>query len=125
KPFLWVVDDMPHGVDRDSLFKWLAPHPLGRTLLTTRSREYSALGSDVSLKALTSDEAYELLITAPDRRKPADNAEEKAARQIVERLGCHPLAVEVAAAALKWQSHVEFLARLDDPTYDELDLALD
>src|SRR5208337_3682556 len=40
---LWVVDDVPNGLDGDALRRWLAPHTLARTLVTTRSREYSSL----------------------------------------------------------------------------------
>jgi len=39
-PFLWVVDDVPAGLDADAFRRWLAPASSGKTLLTTRSREY-------------------------------------------------------------------------------------
>ena len=125
RPFLWVVDDIPSGLDRETLLRWLAPHPLGKTLLTTRSREYDPLGIPVPLGTLTLDEAYQLLTRPPDRREPDGEAEETAARAIVERLGCHALAVDVAGAALRLQSFGDFLVALDDLTRDELELAKD
>ncbi|MDQ3565210.1 MAG: toll/interleukin-1 receptor domain-containing protein [Pseudomonadota bacterium] len=125
KPFLWVVDDIPSGLDRDLLLRWLAPHPLGKTLLTTRSRQYEALGVLVYLGVLAAGEAYDLLTKAPERRQPSGETEEAAARAILDRLGCHALAVDVAGAALRLQSFGDFLAALDDPTRDELDLARD
>jgi hypothetical protein len=49
KTFLWIVDDVPQDMDIETLKRWLAPHPLGKTLITTRSREYSSLGEPVPL----------------------------------------------------------------------------
>ena len=43
EPFLWFVDDLPSGLAANTLRSWLAPHPLGKTLITTRSQEYEAL----------------------------------------------------------------------------------
>lgn len=125
QPFLWVVDDVPSGLGHDSLVGWLAPHPLGRTLVTTRSREYGALGVVVALGVLDPDAAYELLTHAPGRRAPIGEGEELAARAIVERLGGHALAVDVAAALLRLQSYADVLAELNDPTRDALELARD
>jgi len=82
-PFLWVVDDIPSDMDVESLERWLAPHPLGKTLITTRTKEYNSLGHLIPLDVLASDEAWELLISW---RKPAGEEEEDAARQRLEQL---------------------------------------
>jgi hypothetical protein len=71
EPFLWVVDDLPAGMDMDTLERWLTPHPLGKTLITTRTREYGSLGTPIHLKVLEPDEAYELL-TSQRRPKGAE-----------------------------------------------------
>lgn len=35
---LWIVDDLPDGLDGDGLEAWCAPAACGRTFMTTRSR---------------------------------------------------------------------------------------
>ncbi len=67
KAFLWVVDDIPSGMTVDKLQRWLTPHPLGKTHVTSRSREYKALGTPVPLGVLQADEAWQLLAL---HRKP-------------------------------------------------------
>ncbi len=103
EPFLWVVDDLPSGMGEGAVQRWLAPHPLGKTLITTRSHEYDSLGSQVRLDVLLPDEAYELLTS---RREPVGAEEEVSARGIVKDLGYHSLAVDVAGAALHASSVV-------------------
>ena len=61
KPCLWVVDDVPNGLDGEALRRWFAPHPLARTLITTRSREYGSLAHGIDLSVLAPQEAYQLL----------------------------------------------------------------
>jgi hypothetical protein len=60
KPCLWVVDDVPNGLDGEALRRWFAPHPLARTLITTRCGEYGSLAKGVDLSVLTSDEALQM-----------------------------------------------------------------
>ena len=123
KPFLWIVDDLGAGLG-EAVRAWLAPSPLGKTLVTTRSREYGAIGTSLPLGVLTPQEAFELLCA---RRKPVGPDEESAARGIAEDLGHHALAVDVAGAALEAQaglvSFAQFRENLADPAEDELELA--
>ncbi len=123
---LWVVDDIPSGLDAERLRHWFAPHPLARTLLTTRSRTYDALATPVDLGVLDKADAYQLLT---DHRSPEGKAEVDAARSLVEELGCHALAVDVVGAALRksagLQTFSDFRASLANPTQDELELAAD
>jgi hypothetical protein len=123
KPFLWIADDVPSGMDVETLQRWLAPHPLGRTLITTRSREYSSLGTLINLGVLEPEEAWELLTLW---RKPDGKEEEDAARLLINDLGCHALAVDIAGAALHasegLQSFADFRDDLASPTRDELNL---
>lgn len=112
EPCLWIVDDMRSGLSLGELEKlWNAHWPGASTLITTRSKEYGATGSVLDLGVLSSGEAFGLLCSG---RKPADGAEENAAHRIVELLGCHPLAVEVAGSYLaqgvdSFQSYAEAL----------------
>jgi len=123
-PFLWVVDDIPSGMDVESLERWLAPHPLGKTLITTRTKEFNSLGHLIPLDVLAPDEAWDLLISW---RKPAGEEEEVAARQLIKDLGFHALALDVTGAVLHasegFQSFAEFREDLASPTRDELELA--
>lgn len=124
EPFLWVVDDLPAGMDRDTLERWLAPHPLGKTIITTRTREHVSLGTLICLDVLKPDEAYELLTS---QRRPKGTEEADAARKLLKDLGYHALAVDVAGAALQASlsstPFVDFINDLADPTNDELEFA--
>ncbi len=123
-PFLWIVDDLPSGLERQALEKWVAPNASGRTLITTRSRDYDATGAPLSLDVLTSEEAYQLLT---GHREPQGPDEEEAARGLAQDLGCHALAVDVAGAYLACSTEREpyaaFRAGLRNTSEDELELA--
>ena len=124
--FLWIVDDLASGLTSDAARAWLAPHPSGKTLFTTRSREYEAIGNSIRLDVLEPNEAYELLC---HYRNPIGPEEEKAARSIAADLGYHPLALAVCSRALEakagLQSFGEFRAALGKQSQDELELAGD
>jgi len=121
---LWVVDDMPAGLPVDTLRSWFAPHPLLKTLFTTRSREYTAIAAEVALGVLPEDDAYALLTS---RVKSSGAAEESAARATIQALGAHALALDVAAAALTnyegTTSFQDFARELEIPDADSLELA--
>ncbi len=113
QPFLWILDDWPQGSDNETLKRWSAPVPgLGRTLVTTRSQLHKNLGTTLALSTLEPEDAYALLTRGG---RPDTRAEETAARQIVERLGRHALAVDVAGAAVQALGYPAFLAMLDRP----------
>ena len=98
EPCLWIVDDVPSGFHPTELESaWIARWAGASTLLTTRSQEYGALGDVLDLAVLSSGEAFGLLCS---QRQPANNTEQTAAQQIVELLGYHPLAVDVAGSYL-------------------------
>ena len=124
KRCLWVVDDIPGGLDGQALRRWFAPHPLARTLLTTRSREYGAQAAGIDLSVLPPDEAYQLLTS---RRTPPDDSEREQARLLAEELGWHALALDVTGAALASFGEAEpyrrFRAELERKDKDALDLA--
>jgi len=126
KSFLWVVDDLPAGMDEDTLQRWLAPHPLGKTLITTRTHEYGSLGNPIHLDVLEPDEAHELLISW---RIPNGSEEENAAHKLLKDIGYHALAVDVAGAAIRASisptPFIDFVNALTSPTEDELEFAKD
>ncbi|MCF3172368.1 toll/interleukin-1 receptor domain-containing protein [Streptomyces sioyaensis] len=117
QPCLWIVDDVPGQLPPDLLRELAAPHPLGRTIMTTRWRGYQLPIVDVDV--LHPDEAYHLLITA---RVPAGPPEEAAARTLAERLGFHALAVDLARGCLADQpglTYTELLGQLADTQHGD------
>jgi TIR domain/NB-ARC domain len=124
KRCLWVVDDVPNGLDGEALPRWFAPHPLARTLITTRSREYRSLASGIDLSVLAPDEAHQLLIS---RRQASDAGEEEQAHLLAEDLGRHALALDVTASALQRSVAAapfrNFRTKLSRPDKDAMELA--
>ena len=124
QPFLWVVDDLPGGLGRRAFDGWCAPGRYGRTLVTTRSHAYRAIGDPIELDVLSTDEGVELLAKHRSTEGPD---ERQAARGLVEDLGGHALAIDVVGAALAAERGVRGLAdyceALSDPSRDELELA--
>ena len=121
---LWVVDDLPSAMPTDKLRRWFAPHPLSKTLITSRSREHSALPGCIHLDVLSLEDGYELLTW---RRQPRGESEVAAAHAIVKSLGGHALAIDVVAAALSaaegLESYASFQAELGLENKDALELA--
>jgi hypothetical protein len=124
EPCLWVVDDLPDGLQVSQVQALLAPHPIACTLLTTRSRGYGDLAAVVDLDVLPPEDALTLLT----QHRPARSDQETTdAAGLVADLGYHALAVDVAGAALRTQaglgSFAQFRTALRDPSQDELGLA--
>jgi Tetratricopeptide repeat len=118
---LWIVDDVPSGITASDLQRyWFARGANASTLITTRSREYSALGQQLDLDVLSPEEAVKLLTRG---RCTEDTAEEAAAQQLTEALGYHPLAVEVAGSYLAkgTQSLQGYLDELTQSQHDALE----
>jgi hypothetical protein len=124
KACLWVVDNVPNGLDGDVLRRWFAPYPQARTLITTRSGEYGSLVKGIELSVLEPDAAYQLLTT---RRVPLDGDEEAQARLLAADLGYHALALDVTASALFSSAAAKpfggFRAKMARPERDALVLA--
>jgi len=60
QPFLWIVDRAPADYSVDAIRSWLAPHPLGDTILISRSSEYSQLGPQIHIENLHADTPEDL-----------------------------------------------------------------
>jgi tetratricopeptide (TPR) repeat protein len=118
QPFLWVVDDLPPDLGTEALSDWLAPHPYGCTLFTTRTRRFTHVAT-LELPQLDPDEARGLL-TRQRRLTPEDAA---VADQICAALGYHALAVDVTAALIERRGLEGTLHALRNPDRDALALA--
>lgn len=114
QPFLWIVDDLPADPGSNGLAPWLAPHPLGRTLITTRARRFNHV-SRIELPQLGNDEALRLL----SRGKLLSEADHASAQTICRELGYHALAVDVAAALIEQRGFANFLGRLQQASTDK------
>jgi len=118
---LWVVDDVASGLTpADFERDWTARWPRASTLITTRSKDYGALGEAIDLGVLSSSEAFHLLCA---HRQPTSESDVANARKITELLGYHPLAVEVAGSYLAqgldtFQSYQDALT---DPAKDAVE----
>ncbi|HEV2704760.1 MAG TPA: toll/interleukin-1 receptor domain-containing protein, partial [Pyrinomonadaceae bacterium] len=119
---LWIVDDVPSGLTAHELSKWLSPHASVPTLLTTRDRFHSSLGRLIDVDVLSHEESFALLET----HRHIEDSEQQAARELLEMLGHHALAVEITASFLAEQQSVslaDFLDELRDPGEDILEQA--
>lgn len=88
---LWVIDDLPSGLDTAGLSAWRCPSPITHELITTRDRTHSSLPL-LELGVLAPDDALSLLLQG--HRWPAP--ERAQAQLLADDLGCHPLACDVA-----------------------------
>ncbi|WP_053744925.1 toll/interleukin-1 receptor domain-containing protein [Streptomyces sp. NRRL WC-3618] len=86
EPFLWIVDDVPaERFEAREIAAMRAPHPLGRTLFTLRSRSYDVLGTPVDVGPLDAPHARVLA---------GDDA-------LAEAVGGHPLALGLLGRAVR------------------------
>jgi tetratricopeptide (TPR) repeat protein len=124
--YLWWVDDLRPGLTEDERRRWFAPNAFGKTLITTRSREYGSTGGIIDLEVLSPDDGLQLLTL---RRKPEGDIEHRAAVDLVAELGAHALAIDVAGGALaklgRRESFAGFLAKLRNTSADALSAAAD
>ncbi|UEM23985.1 toll/interleukin-1 receptor domain-containing protein [Skermanella mucosa] len=118
--YLWVVDDLPPGAGPADLNAWSAPTANGATLVTTRGTGLGGTGFVHRLGLLSDTEAHELLT---GRRPPRTDAERATAREMLDLLGNHALAVDVAGAAVEMLGYAAFRDRLRDPAEDATELA--
>ena len=119
-PYLWIVDDLPSGLSWQDAQAWLAPSANGRTLITTRSEAFDWAGAEVRIEDLDETSALRLLTHA---RQTVNDAEREAARELVRDLGCHALALELAAVAVRTRGFAEFRESLNAPSRDAMEFA--
>lgn len=119
-PYLWVVDDLPYGLSSRQVRQWLAPSGQGRTLITTRDRGVDGIARVVDLAELMQEEALRLLTLS---RLPSSPDEDAAAAEIVELIGRHALAVDLARHLVERRGYAKLLIDLRDPGKEALELA--
>jgi tetratricopeptide (TPR) repeat protein len=121
-PSLWIVDDLPPGLDPRILHRLVIPARRVRTIFTSRDTGYGTQADLVALDGLTPGDAVAVLKKARAMDTPADRG---AALLIAERLGGHPLALSFAAADLRnrqgLRSYADYAATLE-PGHDVLSL---
>ncbi len=117
-PFLWVVDDLPPDPGPEGLAGWQAPHPLGCTLFTARTRRFAHV-STIELPHLDPEDARRLLT----RQRDLTAADTQTADAICSLLGHHALAVDVTAALVNRRGLTAVLQALQNPSRDALVLA--
>ncbi len=122
KRCLWVVDDLPSGIEADELRQWLAPAQLARCLVTTRDRRLLAGLEEVAVDRLEINDARALLTSFEAPTTPDDSV---ALDQITAALGGFPLALDIAAASIRAIGFVDFATRLAEAQPEALALAAD
>jgi tetratricopeptide (TPR) repeat protein len=120
--YLWVVDNLPPGVNQATVEALLPPDKAGALLVTTRFMALESVGERLDLNVLDPAAAYELLTK---RRPPLGAAEVASARALAKEVGHHPLALDVLGALVRdalgdtpYASWCERLAARDD-RFDE------
>ncbi|MCZ7424142.1 toll/interleukin-1 receptor domain-containing protein [Micromonospora sp. WMMA1949] len=138
-PYLWLVDNVPEGINLPAFEALLAPTREGRTLVTaqhdlqgwvhpSKHIRIGGLGRAAGLATLTcrwppgSGEGVARRL----QRLSEDRREYGAARHVVDALGGHALALRLAAGlagASGFAGFRELAAAVDDPGRDALALA--
>ncbi|MCY1008401.1 hypothetical protein OV079_23155 [Nannocystis pusilla] len=96
--YLWIVDDLPAGVDQATLECLLPASPAGALLVTSRWMALDALPNRLDLGVLEIEAALALLTC---RRPPTDPHERSEAHALAVDVGCHPLALDVLGALVR------------------------
>jgi hypothetical protein len=112
---LWIVDDLPAGLSRGQLDRWLAPVPGAATIVTTRTTSYQDAIASLEIEALDELDGVALLASRPAL---ANTFDPDAAARIVAALGGHPLALDVSGALLSRATAptmAAFAAELENP----------
>lgn len=120
EPYLWIVDDLPSDSSVEALNAWMAPTPNGRTLITSRGTKLSGNGLVLRLGLLSREEAFKLLTS---QRSPMSEEETSKAWKIVDALGCHSLALDVASSTIIIEGYYGFIDLLSNPSRDVLAFA--
>jgi len=101
KPFLWIVDDLPDGINGPALMQWLAPpshHPSaarGATILISKSQRYDQRGEAIHLPALDERAGFMALSRG---REPGRSDERDALAWLLDEAGRHPYFTAMMAA---------------------------
>jgi hypothetical protein len=120
RPWLLVFDNFDNPDHFQNLSRYILPSPHGSFLVTSRNSNLSRLGTIVEVPPMTQTEALSLLYDRIGGTVAFTDQEEHAV-QIVNLLGCLPLAIDQAGAYI--QRRVNFpLSRFIDEYDDRKDL---
>ena len=88
-PFLWIVDDLPDGLNGPALNQWLAPSPeSGHSLLISNNQRYDTRGNPIHIPLLGEASALSALV----RERPPNKADEiDALHWMTDEVGRHAL----------------------------------
>lgn len=95
-PWLLVLDNHDDPVNFPRVADFLPSTQYGHVLFTTRHIDVCRYGSPIELATMSEDEALDLFFHRAQWQKTESDVEH--AKQIVKRLGYHPLALDQAAA---------------------------
>ncbi|MGY4684467.1 TIR domain-containing protein [Micromonospora aurantiaca (nom. illeg.)] len=127
RPALWIIDDVPHGIDRGVLQQLVLPAGTTvRTLMIGRRDMFECGAPVVEIGAMSTEDSVAVLRSA---REPDDGEEDLAAERVARRLGGHPFSLGLVAARLTDRqsllSYADQLERIDsDPATLEPAVAL-
>lgn len=121
QPFLWIVEDLPDGLNGPAFRQWPAPAgTLGRTLITTRGHRYDEAVECVNLPPLEAETAWRLLTW---NLPPNSGPERAASARLLDDLGRHAYAITVGNAAARGDRrqrgapYAALRRRLGDPAH--------
>ena len=118
KPVLWIIDDVPPDLDRDTLTELLLPAgDIARTIMIGRENIFDEVANAVELGAMPLEDSIAMLRLY---REPDDDEDDLAAERVARRLGGHAFSLRLAAAQLagrqSLRSYADQLDRIDhDP----------
>ena len=97
-PSLWIVDDVPDGLDPAILHRMVIPAgDRVRTVFVAHTDRYAAVTNPVVLGPMTTQDTEAFL----RRFREPDEAELAAFHKVAERLGGHPIALRLASERLR------------------------
>ena len=118
RPALWIIDDVPHELGRDTLAHLLLPAGTAlRTIMIGQQDMFGGVAPVVELGGMSLEDSCAMLRMY---REPDDSEDELAAERVARRLAGHPFSLGLAATQLTdrqgLRSYADYLNRLDsDP----------
>jgi len=103
RPFLWIVENLPRGINGPVLQQWLAPVPpehapapgLGGTILISHTQRYDQRGESIHLPILDENAGRQAITQG---RPPRHTEEAEAVDWLLEEIGRHPRYAAMIAA---------------------------
>lgn len=96
EPILWIVDDLPSGLDKKTLGLWRCPVEGAHEIITTRDTAHTDLPT-LRLDVLDDEAASTLILQG----RKVGSSEAVEANHLARELGHHPLACDVAGLFLR------------------------